>query len=365
MKGGIYPTKYGYQVRFGKITKRFKKTEYSLAERFLTGLRFKTDEGTFDIEDYRKSHPLGFSNLADHWLEKKADTNIKVKTLNGLKNIIRQAVSEWGNRNIKTIAYAEIEDFLFKRSDISEKTRANMKSCLHDFWQWLRKRRYLTIEQMPEFPETPFTLGYRNTIEIDIQQEIIAEIGRITDPINPKILFGIHCLSTYVSIRPSELINIKEKHINLNIGCFVIPDPKEKNPKTVFLLPEDIEFIKNQVRGMPEMYFFRHVKGNGTAKPGQKFGKDYLYKWWVKACQSLGIEDIDLYGGTRHSTVTALGRFMSPEEIKAGTMHATNKAFERYFQRKAEDCLKVYRKVSEINTDNEVITFSRDSEKLK
>ena len=106
------------------------------------------------------------------------------------------------------------------------------------------------------------------------------------------------------------------------------------------------------------MYFFRHGKGNGSAKPGQKFGKDYLYKWWTTACRNLRIEGVDLYGGTRHSTVSALGKVLTPEQIKAGTMHATNKAFERYFQRAAEDCLTVYRKVSELNaTNNELITF--------
>jgi hypothetical protein len=49
---------------------------------------------------------------------------------------------------------------------------------------------------------------------------------------------------------------------------------------------------------------------------------------------------------------------MTPEQIKGGTMHATNRAFERYFQRTAKACLKVYRKVSELTgTDNQLITF--------
>ena len=56
MKGKIYPTPHGYQVRFGrKLTKRFK--DLGLAEQFLNGLRFKTYEGMFDIRDYQKDHP--------------------------------------------------------------------------------------------------------------------------------------------------------------------------------------------------------------------------------------------------------------------------------------------------------------------
>jgi hypothetical protein len=37
-----------------------------------------------------------------------------------------------------------------------------------------------------------------------------------------------------------------------------------------------------------------------------------------------------------------LKEFLSPEQIKAGTMHSTNKAFERYFQRNNNDALNVF-----------------------
>ncbi len=88
MKGRVYPTwkrdragklvldadgnkiLSGYNVRFGRdICRHF--TELIAAERFLTGLRFKTDEGSFDLRDYRKDNPLGFKNQAKKWLEKK------------------------------------------------------------------------------------------------------------------------------------------------------------------------------------------------------------------------------------------------------------------------------------------------------
>jgi hypothetical protein len=64
MKGRIYPTKYGYQVRFGrKLCKHFK--DLGDAERFLNYVRVQTDEGLFDIRDHRKNMPLSFSKLAE------------------------------------------------------------------------------------------------------------------------------------------------------------------------------------------------------------------------------------------------------------------------------------------------------------
>ena len=61
----------------------------------------------------------------------------------------------------------------------------------------------------------------------------------------------------------------------------------------------------------------------------------------VRACKNVGVEGVDLYGGKRHSTLTALGEFLSPEEVKRGSLHKTNKALERYLQGKARYAKKV------------------------
>ena len=150
-------------------------------------------------------------------------------------------------------------------------------------------------------------------------------------------------LSTYISIRPGELIKVKEKHIDLESGYIFIPDPKENKAKAVPLIPEDIELLFSFPRGLPDLPFFRHPSGLKGVKAGQKFGDKYLYKWWKRACKNLGIEGVDLYGGTRHSTVIALRQFASPEQIKRATMHSTNKAFERYFRIESDEVREVYK----------------------
>ncbi len=60
----------------------------------------------------------------------------------------------------------------------------------------------------------------------------------------------------------------------------------------------------------------------------------------------MGIADVDLYGGTRHSSARALRKHFSPEQIKRATMHSTNKAFERYFQIESDDVRMIYAKSS-------------------
>ena len=67
-----------------------------------------------------------------------------------------------------------------------------------------------------------------------------------------------------------------------------------------------------------------------------------FYKWWKRACDNLGVVDVDLYGGTRHSSAVGLRDFATPEQIKRATMHTTNKAFERYFQVSKEELQRLY-----------------------
>jgi hypothetical protein len=102
-----------FMVRFGReLCRRF--LHYRSAERFLTGLRYKTDEGTFDLRDYRADNPLGFTSLANRWLAIKK-MEVRPKTHNSLTNFLRRAMAEWGNRNIREIGYPDIEDLLLSQ----------------------------------------------------------------------------------------------------------------------------------------------------------------------------------------------------------------------------------------------------------
>jgi hypothetical protein len=108
------------------------------------------------------------------------------------------------------------------------------------------------------------------------------------------------------------------------------------------LIPEDVEILKSFPKGFPELYFFRHPTGVRNCRPGGQFGQRYLYKWWKKACKNLGIEGVDLYGGTKHSSAMALREFATPEQIKRAMMTSTNKAFERYYRIESDEVRNVY-----------------------
>jgi len=293
------------------------------------------DEGIFDPRDYQKNNPLGFANLVEKYLESKR----KMKAVKKYHERLQKAVNAWGNKNVKEIGYADIEDLLLSLN-YSSKYIHDIKCCLEGFFRWLYRRE--EISKMPRFPQISYTMRYRNIVDKETQWKILEEIYRLTWDCNPRIWIGMLFLSTYINLRPAELISIKEGHIELENKRILIPDPKEGNPKYVYLIEEDVELLRSMPRGFPEMYFFRHFKGNGAAKPGQRFGKDYLYKWWKRAAANLGIEGVDLYGGTKHSSAVDLRKRHSPETVRRLTGHRTNKAFERYLQVTGDELRPVY-----------------------
>lgn len=335
-----------FRVRFrvsskNLIQKSFRS--YQEAIRFLTGLRFKHDEGSLDARDYQGDNPLSFENQAVAWLQTKKG-RLSRNGYREIRRYIYKAVDSWGQRNVKTIGFGDVEDFLLGLQ-VSTKTQSNARSALHDFFVWLSRREGIPV---PDMPEINFELGWRRIVDIETQQAILGEVKRQSWDINPKIWIGIRWLCTYVSIRPNELRNLHEREIAVN-GFFVIPSPKEKKPKLVPMLDEDIELYRSLPVGLPDLYFFRHILGNGAAKPGQQFAKDYFYRWWKRACSALGVDGVDLYGGTRHSSTSALSAYFSEEELRNhGTMHGTNSAFRRYMQTEGQPSLKVYAKMRDV-----------------
>ena len=318
-------------VRFGQpIYKCFNN--YPEAIQFLYGLRYKTVEGTFDANDYKKDAPNGFLSLSEKYLRTKS----KKASFRDIKRYINLAAKHWKTKSVKDINGADIEDFLLSIPDISEKTRHNYKTQLSDFWTWLLKRGVINLSQMPNFPDIEYELGYRQIIDWETQVQILDIIKQISDK-NPKIWFGIELLASYPILRPGDLLRIREGDIDTKNSTITIHNPtKRKNQfKTVRLIEEHNDLcikLKSEYPGLPSIPFFRHVVGVKSVKPDQPFGNKLFYKYWIKACEQVGIEGVDLYAGTRHTTTTEIARRYGSENAMKASDHQTNKAFKRYCQ---------------------------------
>ena len=324
MKGAKYFDGKYYHIRFGRKIHRMFKVEAE-ADRFLTGLRFKDDEKTLDLRDYSKHKPLALSKQAEHWLNTKdVSTNYK----RNLERWMNLAVDRWRDPNVKAVTYGMLQD-LIDAQPVSQKTKHDMANCFAQFFKWLGKRERTPT---PEIPEYSFTLGWRQIVDLETQAVIIAKVKEIAPH---RVWLGIKWLATYIAIRPGAMHSLRERDVNVN-GHFVLRPSTVKTGELMLIpmLPEDIQLYEELPKEFPNSPVF-------------PFGRHRFYDWWKKACKLVGVEGVDLYGGTRHSSTTAMAAIFSKEELKThGTRHGTNKAFERYCQAEAAPSLNIYEELA-------------------
>ena len=352
----------GFRVRFKakgqSIQRRFATIEE--AEQFLNGLRYKEGDPneTLDPRDYRRENPLGFENLVEKWLTIKARGKISKSQLGNIQRNIYRAVEAWANRNIKAITDGEIEDFIFANHRnahtgklVSDKTRAEIRSTLHDFFTWACRRERLP---MPYIPHVSFDLGWREYLDIPEQLTILNEVWKISRH-NPRIWLGIHILS-HNPIRPGELVKVREGDVFLDQQVIMIRYPKESgrdSGKWAWLWEEEIEVLNALPRALPDVPLFRHVEGTSGITAGEQFGPTQFNRWWKRACKNLGIEkDVSVYAGCKHTQMTAAKRILTPEQIKrGGSQHATDKAMGRYLMAHSDDQTVYQEAMKELRKD--------------
>ena len=353
-----------YFVRFETVFKNFN--EYQQASQFLAGLRFKAYEGSFDPRDYQKDAPLGFATLAEKYVSMKRQQGLK--SLENIACYMRVASEYFGQKNIKTFTRSDIREFLYSIKSISEKTRHNYMSCLRDFFRNMAEDEIITTHQIPAMPPVPFELGFRAITDIETQTAVLEKIKAMTWEINPKIWLGCDMLALYVNIRPQDLLNIKEGDIDADHGVIIIRRPTKRRGKINILSIRLIDEHKSEIARLQKKYpavptanFFRHESGRSGTHPSAPFGGKYLYKWAKRACNALGISGLDLYGLTRHTTVTALAHEVGQSGAKLASGHNTNKAFDRYCQYQDDGAFDMVRVAAKMK--GKIIEFKKRKHK--
>ena len=78
-----------------------------------------------------------------------------------------------------------------------------------------------------------------------------------------------------------------------------------------------------------------------SLKVNAPFGPKYFKVWWDRACNELGVEGLDLYGGTRHTSTTEIARRAGTQNAREASAHDSNKAFDRYCQFQNDTAFKM------------------------
>jgi hypothetical protein len=343
--GGIYQNHQSYESATQSLN-------YLRHEKGTRGQKFNSD-------DYKVIKPNSFLVLKDKYLTRKKDR----ATYKKITSIISRASDHFGLTNVREITGADIEDYLFSIPDISEKTRFNHMTQLRDFWKWcLARGNIITLAEMPTFPEIEFQLGYRKITDWETQEKVITKIKEISYGINPKIWLGIDMLATYTALRPDDLRRVFESSLDKN-GWLTIHNPtKRKNKfKTIKLHNDHVNewrSLQSKYPALPNIPFFRHVTGISGCTANEIFGDKYLYKWWIKACEQIGLTGVPLYPGTKHTTATETAKLLGTDKALDAS-GLTNKAFERYCQVQNDGAFEVVTSILKAKKKADVIPISK------
>ncbi len=286
------------------------------------------DEGKHDPNDYKRSQPNSFANLVEKFLHRKKQTT-SPNTWRKYRCTLDHAVVEWGDSNVKTIKKIHIYDLLISINK-SSKYVHDIKCTLKGFFNWVVDDMEL-MDYPPKFPQWKYTMKQRKIVTKDTQHQIVAQIHKDTWTKNPRIFIAVELLRTYLHVRPMELMTCSEGDLDTDMGVLRIPTSKEGGEKFIKLVDADMDLLQGLDNGHPDKPLFRFDTTTGGQLPGQRFGHSVLLAAWRRACAKLGVEGVDLYGGTRHSSAVALGKNHEPGTVQQLTGHHTSKSFLRYF----------------------------------
>ncbi len=310
------------------------------AENYLLELKRKVENGiSLGVAD----NP--FSRLSAAWLQEKK-LEVGKSHYENLERYINMYSDKFGDYDVMDIKRKMIHEFLYSfNGRFSSKTLDHMRNCLKSLYRWMLINEI--IDRLPFFdlPVIKIIENKRKIVDKSVQCDIIRHLKKISNDINPRIWVGVYMLAVYISVRPGALRLIRNGDIDFERGFLVLraENCKEKKQREVPLVPDDLGLMRQYVVGGDDDYYFRHVVPRSGVAEGEIFGRKYLWKWWGKACSELGVTGVDLYGGTRHTSITALGLILSPEQVRGGSMHSTSKSFLKYFTRGSAVALDVYR----------------------
>ena len=350
-----------FRVIFEGLHRRVDR--YHDAKDLLDGWRWEKRQDKFNKKDYLTSNPLGFQVLGEKFLAvKKLD--LRPEGYRRYRYHYLTCAEDLGNVPVTQINYGVLEDLKIKLlGRLAPKTVNDTFGFLKTFLSWCVDRG--EINHLPRFPKLSKKMGKRKILDKPTQAAVVEKVYEMYWNHAPRACIGIELLCTYPKIRPAELRQVQEKHIDLKNLTITIPSPKEDvDPKDVDILQEHAELIRSLPRGFPEMYFLRYdypVKGR---RVGDRFGRDYLYHVWRRACEALGVKGVPLYPGTKHTTISDWARKYSEARIQqaAGVL---SDAIRRYTVLGREDCVSLYKEARPTDPGKAGKVLAKDFRGLK
>lgn len=332
-------------------------TSYEAASRFLTVMRAKEDDHTFDLREYVKVEVKGlqFENYAATWLsrrEKEVERgHLSREYLRTTRVYVnRYLIPFFGKRSLRDLQEGSIEDFRDQLPvHLKGKTVYNIMGILQKMLADAHRRR--DINRMPALPTIPVPDPETKWIGKNDQERILAEIQ---DPL--RRAFFLFLMET--GCRPGEARALKWDRVQLQIGKVVIAagmdqgiykdHTKERDVRIIPLAPTLQQALLALPKGTPGSFVF-------TFK-GKPFTYKLIWRTWRKAAQAAGV-DVCMYQGTRHSIASQAINCGIPLEVIGGMLgHKSRASTTRYAHMNDETLKMMLNRTGQVAEDGPAVT---------
>lgn len=296
-------------------------------------------DGTFDPKNYGSKETLKFLKFS-HFVETSYLPDREIMVSN-------QELSPSALRIKKGLYNNHLKEY-FGEMDMRDITSGEIVKYYRGFKKTLRQRELSTAELrvilkdavskdiltgVPKFPALKKPKMKKvETFYTKAEQSLV--VSKVS---NKKYQDAIKILIRHL-LRPSDLRAIREKDVyifermikirqHFSQGTHLLPGRKSNEAIHPLRIDDDtIEIIKPYMTGDPDAPLFKGAEGG-------YMGEKVLTEAWKKAVAEAELPYIDLYTGTKHSTMTYLRKAgFTVAQIMNMSGHLTEDAAERYAQ---------------------------------
>jgi len=252
--------------------------------------------------------------------------------------------SWWAGRSIHEIDYGALEDWSLWLADrgLSAKTRRNALGAFHSVLGWLRRRG--EIRDVPEFPWPKVEEHEPRILTIEDQDAILEAI--------PEAERGIFLALALLGLRPGEARALEvadfqdgwlivDKAVKGSSASAPIGGTKTGRGKRLPAPEVLVEWIAGHVEPAGRL---RRSPPFVNPRTGRRWSHWALRDRWIRAGESVGIEGVRLYEGTKHTMATdAVRRGVSERALQTFLGHRDVRSTRRYARMGDEALISVLR----------------------
>lgn len=262
------------------------------------------------------------------------------------------SITKGGLKDKKTLIKNHLLPY-FKDSDIALINDTSIKKFFRSYTTTLRMRDRATAELktilkwaiaekklrfLPLFPEIPAAkmVSSDSFIKLETQEKILSKIE------NPIYKAAIKTLQIY-GLRQCDILPLRKMDIDRKEMVFYIRSHMSENEITsgrksqkdiVHTLPIESEFLE-VLDSIPTPLHPEDLMFPG--QHGGVIGGNVLRRHWAEACKLAKVKHVQLYVGTKHSTLSRLGKTHSDSELIKLSGHTNTKTIRRYNQASVND----------------------------